>query len=82
MRRILFLSFFFLFSPWIVRDAQAYLDPGSGSYLLQILIGTALGILISFKIYWKKIQLFLTGLIKKPSIKKDGEAQVSRKKSK
>ncbi|MCW3090758.1 MAG: hypothetical protein JWP81_1827 [Ferruginibacter sp.] len=33
-----------------------YLDPGSGSYLLQVIIATALGGLMFFKNFWIKVK--------------------------
>jgi hypothetical protein len=36
--------------------AKAYLDPGSGSILLQLLIAAALGAAFAVKVYWKKIK--------------------------
>jgi len=41
----------------------AYLDPGSGSFLLQIILASILGALFVAKSYWKK----LIGLFRKPS---------------
>ncbi|HMD90625.1 MAG TPA: hypothetical protein VKF38_15835 [Anaerolineaceae bacterium] len=38
-----------------------YLDPGSGSFLLQILLAALLGIAFAVKIYWKKIKALFTG---------------------
>ena len=38
----------------------AYVDPGTGSYLLQLLIATLLGGLFAVKVYWRKIIGFLT----------------------
>ena len=35
-----------------------YLDPGSGSYLLQLLLAALLGAGFAIKIYWKKIVAF------------------------
>jgi hypothetical protein len=35
---------------------RAYLDPGSGSILLQIVIAAALGAAFAVKVYWKKIK--------------------------
>jgi len=35
-----------------------YLDPGSGSYLLQVIIATVLGGLMFFKNFWIKIKSF------------------------
>lgn len=35
-----------------------YLDPGSGSILIQLLLGGLLGIAVAVRIYWKKIKSF------------------------
>jgi len=35
-----------------------YLDPGSGSYLLQVIIAAVLGGLMFFKNFWIKIKAF------------------------
>ena len=35
--------------------AYAYIDPGTGSYLFQLLVAGALGGLFMVKVYWKKI---------------------------
>jgi hypothetical protein len=39
--------------------AYAYLDPGTGSYILQLLIGVLIGAAFAVRIYWKKICSFL-----------------------
>ena len=36
----------------------AYLDPGSGSLILQILIGAVAGFFFAIKAYWIKIKSF------------------------
>lgn len=33
----------------------AYIDPGSGSFALQVVIGGFLGALVAVKMYWKKL---------------------------
>ncbi len=38
--------------------AHAYIDPGTGSYLFQLLIGGALGGMVALKLYWKDIVNF------------------------
>lgn len=38
----------------------AYVDPGTGSYLLQLLIATILGGLFVIKTYWRRIMGFLS----------------------
>jgi hypothetical protein len=39
--------------------AYAYIDPGSGSYLFQLLAATLLGGLYAVKIYWRGIVTFV-----------------------
>jgi hypothetical protein len=38
-----------------------YIDPGSGSYLVQAIIAAVLGIAFYFKTIWLKIKLFFGG---------------------
>ncbi len=38
--------------------AFAYLDPGTGSYMFQLLIATVIGALFALKVYWGKVALF------------------------
>ena len=45
-----------LFRGFFVSDAYAYLDPGSGSVMIQMLIGALAGVGITMKIYWHKIK--------------------------
>ena len=47
-------NIFELLAP-LARD-RAYLDPGSGSILLQMVIAAALGAAFAVKVYWKKIK--------------------------
>ena len=37
----------------------AYIDPGTGSYMIQILVGVILGGMMSIKIFWRRITGFL-----------------------
>ena len=43
----------------LVREAHAYLDPGTGSYILQILIAGLFGALFMLKVFWGRIVGFL-----------------------
>ena len=45
--------------------AYAYLDPGTGSYFIQIIIATSLGAMYAIKQFWYKIKLFWTNLLSK-----------------
>jgi len=39
--------------------AQAYLDPGTGSIILQAAIGAIAGALVAARLYWGRIKSFL-----------------------
>jgi hypothetical protein len=45
--------------------AFGYIDPGTGSYIIQILIATFLGGLLAIKIFWQKIKTFFVNIFKK-----------------
>ena len=45
--------------------AYAYLDLGTGSYFLQIIIATLLGAMYGIKQFWYKVKLFCTNLLSK-----------------
>jgi hypothetical protein len=51
-----------LFHTICPRPTYAYIDPGSGSYFLQILVASTLGLLYSIRLFWAKIDAFLRGL--------------------
>jgi hypothetical protein len=38
-----------------------YLDPGSGSFLIQLLLAAALGIGVATRMYWAKIKSLFGG---------------------
>lgn len=40
---------------------HAYLDPGSGSILVQLLVAAGLGAAFAVRVYWKKLKAFFTG---------------------
>jgi len=41
---------------FFISDAYAYLDPGTGSVIIQAVIGAIAGVLITLKIYWYKLK--------------------------
>jgi hypothetical protein len=49
-----------------------YLDPGSGSFLIQLLIATALGLAIALRASWGKIKTMF-GAKPKPDADEDDE---------
>jgi hypothetical protein len=38
------------------QPAYAYLDPGSGSFMLQVLFGGVAGAVVLFKMYWSGLR--------------------------
>jgi hypothetical protein len=74
MRRFNNLSFIglflviFLFS---LENAYAYLDPGTGSFILQVMLGILLGAAFTIKIYWRNILAFFKRIFSKKG-NKDG----------
>ncbi len=51
-------------------SAFAYLDPGTGSIILQVLIGAIAAIVATAKLYWQKLLNFF-GIKKKLKNKED-----------
>ena len=45
-------------NPLLFLKPLAYLDPGSGSFIIQMLLAGLLGIAVAVRIYWKKIVKF------------------------
>ena len=39
----------------LVQPAHAYLDPGAGSMLLQVILGGAAGIAVLARVVWKRL---------------------------
>ena len=53
----------------VPQTAFAYIDPGTGSYVLQVLIGVAFGAWFSIKVFGEKIKAFLNKIFSKDSKK-------------
>jgi hypothetical protein len=51
----------------------AYLDPASGSMMLQLLLGGAAGVAVVMRLYWRQL-LALFGIDKKEKLDSLGEA--------
>ena len=45
-----------------VQESHAYLDPGTGSFLLQLLLAGLFGLLLTVRIFWKRIKAFFVRL--------------------
>jgi hypothetical protein len=50
----------FALGTWAL-PAYAYLDPGTGSMLIQGIIGAVAAVGITLKLYWHKIKLMISG---------------------
>lgn len=59
----IYFVFAFLMASQI--PAQAYLDPGTGSLVLQILIATFAGVIYWCKVQWNNIKGFFVNLCQK-----------------
>lgn len=44
-----------------ISPAYAYLDPGTGSLIIQSIIGAVAAIGVTLKLYWHKIKIMLSG---------------------
>lgn len=58
--------------------AYAYLDPGTGSLIIQSVIGAAAAVGITLKLYWHKIKLMFSG--RKPQDDQADKAKESAEK--
>ena len=50
---------------WSIKNAYAYIDPGTGSYIIQVIIGGVLGAAFALKVYWKKVKFYFSNLLSK-----------------
>ena len=46
-----------IFGSFSIQNAYAYIDPGSGSIIVQMIIGTLVGAGVALKLYWQKIKM-------------------------
>lgn len=69
---ILFLTFF------LPKRVYAYLDPGTGSYIIQLIIGGLLGSGYLIKTYWKEIKNKFQQLSKRSSQKDDQDSSIQK----
>jgi hypothetical protein len=61
-------------------DVQlAYIDPGAGSLVIQALVGAAAAILVTGRLYWKRIKGWFGGASEE--LEDDGDLSSSRERS-
>ena len=67
-RGSLILVLYFLF---FYRNAYAYLNPGTGNLIMQVIVGVLIGGTVAIRMSWRKVRSFFAGLHSK---KKDKHA--------
>ena len=53
------LVFCFLLTALYAAPAWAYIDPGTGSMIVQSIIGAAVTAMVALGFYWNKVKTFL-----------------------
>ncbi len=61
------------------ENSYAYLDPGAGGSLIQIIIGMLAAVSSVVVYYWNKIKIFFLGLFKKNNDKENSNKDQSNK---
>jgi len=64
------IKFYFIIMMLFTSNAYAYLDPGTGSIILQAILGFVAAAIASISLYWTKFKLFMIRLFKKKENKK------------
>lgn len=65
INKIIFFLYFFLFT----SSAYAYLDPGTGSIILQAIVGAFAAFFSTLYIFWEKVKIFFKKVFKKDNKK-------------
>ena len=63
MKKYIIVMIMFIF--FLNNNAHAYLDPGSGSIILQAILGFIAAALATASYYWTKLKIFFSKLFKK-----------------
>ena len=58
MKSFFIIGMLMLFSipSLFISEAYAYLDPGTGTIFIQVILGVLVGVGITLKIYWYKVK--------------------------
>ena len=70
MKLIVFCALIFTTS-----STHAYLDPGTGSMMLQVILGGIAAVGVAIKLYWHKLRVAI-GLGKKDKTEKDSGCNI------
>tara|TARA_Y100000590_G_C15558486_1_gene953786 strand:- start:31 stop:231 length:201 start_codon:yes stop_codon:yes gene_type:complete len=55
-RHFIVLAVLMLFGHFSISNAFAYVDPGSGSAIIYVIISTLVGVGMTLKVYWSRIR--------------------------
>ena len=55
---VAFFVAMFMFCSYSGGSVEAYLDPGTGSMALQLLVGGVVAVLATVKVYWARLKSF------------------------
>jgi hypothetical protein len=59
-RRVWFVLVFAYFFLVAIPSARAYIDPGTGSFIFQVVVGSALAAGVVFRSFWRRVWFFLS----------------------
>ncbi len=59
LNRLLYIGLLLALILPIATPAQAYLDPGTGTMILQIILGGVAGLVVAGRLYWDRLKAFL-----------------------
>lgn len=54
-------------------EAHAYLDPGTGSYILQLALAALVGTVFAIRLFWGRIKAFFARLFSKEQVDEQPE---------
>lgn len=76
VKTINWLFFLFIFGNLIyVKSSFAYLDAGTGSMIIQLILGGVTGLAVILKLYWRNLKDFFKGK-KSENTEEDNSADV------
>lgn len=70
MKIFIYICFFYVLS---IDSSFAYIDPGTGSIILQVIVGFVAAFFAYTTLFWRKFKSLLTKLFKKKKIQIDKE---------
>ena len=66
---LLIILYIFVLELLFPQPTHAYIDPGSGSYIFQLLIAGFLGLSVGVKMFWKQISSSIKSILSRQNDK-------------